>query len=138
MRGARMFLPILAGPSVPRSALLGLGFLAGNMTCVSDVTLMCRHGLKRMRMLGEGGNPAPPFWRPTSGPRASAGHGLHGGRDQSRSCAQTLHAAGVLRDMTTVLNQLFGKTKGFQGDVEFWHGAERAGWLEKQGRAIKH
>ena len=37
------------------------------------------------------------------------------------------------QDMTNVLNQLFGKTKGFQGDVEFWHGAERAGWLEKQG-----
>ena len=38
--------------------------------------------------------------------------------------------------MTTVLNQLFGKTQGIQrlaGDVEFWHGVERAGWLEKQG-----
>ena len=39
--------------------------------------------------------------------------------------------------MTTVLNQLFGKNQGLQrlaGDVEFWHGVERAGWLEKQGR----
>ena len=35
--------------------------------------------------------------------------------------------------MTQVLNQLFGKSKGFQSDVEFWHGAERSGWLEKQG-----
>ena len=38
------------------------------------------------------------------------------------------------QSMTQVLNQLFGKSKGFQSDVEFWHGAERSGWLEKQGR----
>ena len=36
--------------------------------------------------------------------------------------------------MSQYLNTLFGKNKGVQqGDVEFWHGAERAGWLEKQG-----
>lgn len=35
--------------------------------------------------------------------------------------------------MGTVLNSLFGKSKGNYGDVEYWHGAERAGWLMKQG-----
>ena len=36
--------------------------------------------------------------------------------------------------MTQYLNTLFGKNKAIQqGDVEFWHGAERSGWLEKQG-----
>ena len=35
--------------------------------------------------------------------------------------------------MGTVLNSLFGKGKGNYGDVEYWHGAERAGWLMKQG-----
>ena len=35
--------------------------------------------------------------------------------------------------MGTVLNNLFGKGKGNFGDVEYWHGAERAGWLMKQG-----
>ena len=32
-----------------------------------------------------------------------------------------------------MLNGLFGKGKQQVGDVEFWHGHERAGWLEKQG-----
>lgn len=36
--------------------------------------------------------------------------------------------------MGTVLNNLFGKGKGNYGDVEYWHGAERAGWLMKQGQ----
>ncbi len=36
--------------------------------------------------------------------------------------------------MGTVLNNLFGKGKGNFGDVEYWHGAERAGWLMKQGK----
>ena len=36
--------------------------------------------------------------------------------------------------MGTVLNNLFGKGKGSFGDVEYWHGAERAGWLMKQGK----
>lgn len=35
--------------------------------------------------------------------------------------------------MGTVLNNLFGKGKGNFGDIEYWHGAERAGWLMKQG-----
>lgn len=36
--------------------------------------------------------------------------------------------------MGTALNNLFGKGKStFTGDVEFWHGAERTGWLMKQG-----
>ena len=36
--------------------------------------------------------------------------------------------------MTTALNNLFGKGKStLTGDVEFWHGAERTGWLMKQG-----
>ena len=35
--------------------------------------------------------------------------------------------------MTTVLNQMFGKQKQNYGNIEFWHGAERAGWLMKQG-----
>lgn len=39
--------------------------------------------------------------------------------------------------MGTVLNNLFGKGKGNFGDVEYWHGAERAGWLMKQGEYIK-
>jgi hypothetical protein len=37
--------------------------------------------------------------------------------------------------MGTVLNNLFGKGKGNYGDVEYWHGAERAGWLMKQGKS---
>ena len=32
-----------------------------------------------------------------------------------------------------MLNSLFGKGKQQVGDVEFWHGNERAGWLMKQG-----
>ena len=32
-----------------------------------------------------------------------------------------------------MLNGLFGKGKQQVGDVEFWHGHERAGWLMKQG-----
>ena len=32
-----------------------------------------------------------------------------------------------------LLNGLLGKGKQQVGDVEFWHGHERAGWLEKQG-----
>ena len=32
-----------------------------------------------------------------------------------------------------MLNSLFGKGKQQVGDVEFWHGHERAGWLMKQG-----
>ena len=32
-----------------------------------------------------------------------------------------------------MLNNLFGKGKAQVGDVEFWHGQERAGWLMKQG-----
>ncbi|KAK9807263.1 hypothetical protein WJX73_004759 [Symbiochloris irregularis] len=36
--------------------------------------------------------------------------------------------------MTQYLNSLFGKNKAIQqGDVEYWHGADRSGWLEKQG-----
>lgn len=36
--------------------------------------------------------------------------------------------------MGTALNNLFGKGKStLAGDVEFWHGAERTGWLMKQG-----
>jgi len=35
-----------------------------------------------------------------------------------------------------MLSQVFGGPKDF-GDVEFWHGAERAGWLMKQGEYIK-
>ena len=38
--------------------------------------------------------------------------------------------------MGTVLNSLFGKGKGNYGDVEYWHGAERAGWLMKQGKQL--
>ena len=38
--------------------------------------------------------------------------------------------------MGTVLNSLFGKGKGNYGDVEYWHGAERAGWLMKQGKPL--
>lgn len=37
--------------------------------------------------------------------------------------------------MSGMLNQLFGGTKNV-GDIEFWHGAERAGWLMKQGKAV--
>ena len=34
-----------------------------------------------------------------------------------------------------MLNSMFGKTgKSFCGDVEFWHGQERTGWLMKQGK----
>ena len=40
--------------------------------------------------------------------------------------------------MGTVLNNLFGKGKGNFGDVEYWHGAERAGWLMKQGMMADH
>lgn len=40
--------------------------------------------------------------------------------------------------MGTVLNSLFGKGKGNYGDVEYWHGAERAGWLMKQGNAADY
>lgn len=36
-----------------------------------------------------------------------------------------------------MLNNLFGKGKAQVGDVEFWHGQERAGWLMKQGEFIK-
>lgn len=36
-----------------------------------------------------------------------------------------------------MLNSLFGKGKQQVGDVEFWHGNERAGWLMKQGEFIK-
>eukprot|EP00891_Asterochloris_glomerata_P007668 jgi/Astpho2/7668/Aster-02550 len=36
-----------------------------------------------------------------------------------------------------MLNNLFGKGKAQIGDVEFWHGQERAGWLMKQGEFIK-
>lgn len=36
-----------------------------------------------------------------------------------------------------MLNSLFGKGKQQVGDVEFWHGHERAGWLMKQGEFIK-
>ncbi|CAK0784358.1 Fatty acid synthase subunit beta [Coccomyxa viridis] len=40
--------------------------------------------------------------------------------------------------MGTALNNLFGKGKSsLTGDVEFWHGAERTGWLMKQGEYIK-
>ena len=35
--------------------------------------------------------------------------------------------------MGTMLNQMFGKQKQNYGNVEFWHGAERSGWLMKQG-----
>lgn len=39
--------------------------------------------------------------------------------------------------MSQYLNSMFGKNKALQqGDVEFWHGAERAGWLEKQGELL--
>ena len=39
--------------------------------------------------------------------------------------------------MTTALNNLFGKGKStLTGDVEFWHGAERTGWLMKQGETL--
>mmetsp|Transcript_19682 Transcript_19682/g.35142 ORF Transcript_19682/g.35142 Transcript_19682/m.35142 type:complete len:133 (-) Transcript_19682:292-690(-) len=34
------------------------------------------------------------------------------------------------------MNVLFG-TKPDAGDVEYWHGPERAGWLMKQGEYIK-
>lgn len=35
--------------------------------------------------------------------------------------------------MGTLLNSVFGKQKQNYGNVEFWHGAERSGWLLKQG-----
>ena len=37
--------------------------------------------------------------------------------------------------MSTMLNQLFGGAKN-TGDIEFWHGAERTGWLMKQGELV--
>lgn len=37
-----------------------------------------------------------------------------------------------------MLNGLFGKGKQQVGDVEFWHGHERAGWLMKQGPLMHH
>ena len=39
--------------------------------------------------------------------------------------------------MGTVLQNIFGKGKGNYGDVEYWHGAERAGWLMKQGALLQ-
>jgi len=36
-----------------------------------------------------------------------------------------------------MLNSLFGKGKQQVGDVEFWHGHERAGWLMKQGNYMQ-
>lgn len=39
--------------------------------------------------------------------------------------------------MGTVLQNIFGKGKGNYGDVEYWHGAERAGWLMKQGVLLR-
>jgi hypothetical protein len=33
-----------------------------------------------------------------------------------------------------LLNNLLGKGKAEAGDVEYWHGPERSGWLMKQGR----
>jgi len=36
-----------------------------------------------------------------------------------------------------MLNSLFGKGKQQVGDVEFWHGHERAGWLMKQGKHMQ-
>lgn len=36
-----------------------------------------------------------------------------------------------------MLSNLFGKPTRTFGDVEFWHGPERAGWLMKQGEYIK-
>jgi len=36
-----------------------------------------------------------------------------------------------------MLNSLFGKGKQQAGDVEFWHGHERAGWLMKQGKRMQ-
>ena len=39
-----------------------------------------------------------------------------------------------------MLNQIFGGPHNY-GDVEFWHGPERAGWLMKQGagdQALRH
>ncbi len=32
-----------------------------------------------------------------------------------------------------MLNQIFGAQKQNYGNTEFWHGAERSGWLMKQG-----
>jgi len=42
----------------------------------------------------------------------------------------------TLGNKQTNMNALFGK-KPDAGDVEFWHGPERAGWLMKQGEYIK-
>jgi hypothetical protein len=36
------------------------------------------------------------------------------------------------------LNSLLGKGKAQVGNVEFWHGHERAGWLQKQGEYLKN
>jgi hypothetical protein len=36
-----------------------------------------------------------------------------------------------------MLNQIFKGQKRDFGNVEFWHGAERSGWLMKQGEYIK-
>ena len=44
-----------------------------------------------------------------------------------------VHAWAHASRMGTVLQNIFGKGKNNYGDVEFWHGAERAGWLMKQG-----
>ena len=38
----------------------------------------------------------------------------------------------VQRGLAAMLNQIFGGPQNI-GDVEFWHGPERAGWLMKQG-----
>ena len=38
--------------------------------------------------------------------------------------------------MAALLGQVFGAPKQDFGNVEFWHGAERSGWLMKQGQPI--
>lgn len=50
--------------------------------------------------------------------------------------ANTAAALGFINSgeaAMAMLNNLFGKGKAQVGDVEFWHGQERAGWLMKQG-----
>ncbi len=53
--------------------------------------------------------------------------------EELRSLLRLVHAWAYASRMGTVLQNIFGKGKNNYGDVEFWHGAERAGWLMKQG-----